>query len=476
MNTTRGILFLALAALPGACTVGPDYAEPVVTPPQAWVEPADNSPAADGPWWRTFHDPVLDSLIERAAASSTDVRVAAARLREARARRGVVTAALWPRVDASGSFSNSRFSENGFLQGLGGGGGAGLPGAIVPGQQINLWQAGVDASWEIDLFGGSRRATEAATADLAAAEFAAGDVLRSVAAEVAGGYVEYRGLQERAALARRTAESQQRTLDVVGEQAKAGIASDLDLAKAQTQASAAAAEVPPLEAAERVAVRRLEVLLGQMPGTLDAELDAEAPVPTPPDALATGVPSEALRRRPDVRAAERRLAASTARIGEATAALYPRFSLTGSFGLQSQELEDLPAGDSRFWVIGPSVRWPILDFGRVRSAIGVQDARTDAALAEYEGTILQALSDVEVALVQITRERRRGADVQRAAEAADRALRLSEDLYHGGLLEFTDLLEAQRAQYVAHDSEAQSRAAVALDAVALYKALGGGWK
>lgn len=375
MNRALPIAMFA-ALLPAACTVGPDYAEPAVTPPPAWVEPADNAPAADGPWWRAFHDPVLESLIERAAASSTDLRVAAARLREARARRGIVTAALWPSVDGNGSYSSSRFSENGFLRGLGGGGG-GLPGAAVPGQQINLWQVGVDASWEIDLFGGQRRATEAATADVAAAEFDAGDVMRSVVAEVAGAYVEYRGLRERVALAQRTAASRQRTLDVVAEQAKAGVASDLDLARAQAQAASSAGDVPPLEAAERVAVRRLEVLLGQMPGTLDAELAADAPIPAPPDVLAAGVPSEALRHRPDVRAAERRLAAATARIGEASAALFPRFSLTGSFGLQSQELNDLPEGDSRFWVVGPAVRWPILDFGRVRAAIGVQDARAD---------------------------------------------------------------------------------------------------
>jgi NodT family efflux transporter outer membrane factor (OMF) lipoprotein len=460
-----------------SCTVGPSYTTPALSTPAGWVEPPGGAPAPDGAWWRSFGDAELESLVGRAARANTNVRIAVARLREARARRGVVSAALFPHVDLDASYSNSRFSENGFLQGFGppSGGSGSLPGAIVPGQQINLYQVGLDASWEIDIFGGQRRAVEAAEADLAAAEYDTGDVVRSVLAEVADGYVQYRGLQTRLALARDTAASDQRSLDVVAEQAKAGIASDFDLSRAEAQTATSRAAVPALDSALRVAVRRLEVLLGAMPGALDLELGPVGPIPAGPDAMAAGIPSETLRRRPDIRAAERRLASATARIGVATADLLPRFSLTGSFGLQSQKIEDLPKGDSRFWAIGPAVRWPLLDFGRIRSNIAVENARTLAAEAAYEGAVLQGLSDVEVALVQLARERQRGVELDRAAAAADRSQTIAQDLYRNGVLEYTSLLDAQRTRNSARDAAAQSHAAASSATIALFKALGGGW-
>jgi NodT family efflux transporter outer membrane factor (OMF) lipoprotein len=476
MNTTRTIVAsAALACFLAGCNVGPNYVAPAIHAPQGWTEPATAEAAADGAWWRTFNDPQLDTLVARAAAANTDIRVAIARLREARARRGVVSSALYPHVDVNGSFSNSRFSENGFLQGFPAGGSSGLPGAVGPGQEINLYQASLDASWEIDIFGGVRRSVEEADANIVAAEFDTGDVIRSVVAEVADGYVQLRGLQTRLEIARNTAETQQKSFEIIREQVGAGVGNDFDLARAESQAATSRAEVPGLEAAVRVAVRRLEVLLGAMPGTLDAELVAHADVPKAPDALAVGIPSDVLRRRPDIRAAERRLAASTARVGVATADLFPRFSLTGSFGLQSQKIEDLPNGDSRFWLVGPAVRWPLLDFGRVRSNIAVENARTQEAEATYEGTIIQALSDVEVAMVRLSREKLRSAELDQAAAAADRSLHIAEDRYHNGVLEYTDLLDAQRTQNSARDAAAQSHTAVSSATVALFKALGGGW-
>jgi NodT family efflux transporter outer membrane factor (OMF) lipoprotein len=489
MKRTAAVAASLAVALLGGCVVGPDYHAPKPAVPESWSESGDavaDGASPDGPWWRWFGDPVLDDLVSRAVAANTDVRVAAARLRESRAQRGVVVAALFPRADLSGSFSNSRFSENGFLSGLGGvgggGGGAGgeggggLPGAIVPGQQINLWQAGVDASWEIDLFGRNTRALEAAGADIGAAEFGLGDALVAVAAEVAEGYVQLRGVQSRLKLARRTLASERETLSVLREQSTAGIASDLDVSRADTEVAGAAARVPDLEGAERVAVRRLEVLVGAMPGTLDEQLLDPRPIPVAPEALNAGIPSDVLRRRPDVRMAERRLAGATARIGVATADLFPRFSLTGSFGLQSQELGDLPEGNSRFWSLGPSVRWPILDFGRVRANIRVQDARSEQALAAYEGTVLRALSDVEVALVRLSRARARLEQLNAAAESARRSVALADELYRGGLLGFLDLLDVQRTLYDAEDALSQSSAAVVSDTVALFRALGGGWE
>ncbi|MFO0858373.1 MAG: efflux transporter outer membrane subunit [Phycisphaerales bacterium] len=466
-----------LAASLSGCTVGPDYHAPSPVVPDAWTERARTDAAhPDGPWWTSFNDPILDDLVTKAAGANTDLRIAVQRLQEARAQRGVVSSAGFPQVDLNGSFSNSRFSENGFLQGLGGSGSGGLPGAIVPGQQINLWQAGVDASWELDLFGRNRRAVQAADADIAADEFGVGDVLVAVIAEVADGYAQLRGIQASLEVAHRTLTSQQETLSVVNEQAAAGVASDLEVSRSQTQVSTTAARIPELESAAQGAIRRLEVLIGAMPGTLDTQLSAACPLPHAPEALDVGIPSEVLRRRPDVRAAERRLAAATARIGVATADLFPRFSLTGSFGLQSQEIGDLPAGDSRFWAIGPSVRWPILDFGRIRSNIRVQDARTAQALAAYEGTVLRALSDVEVSLVRLSRERARAGQLQQAADSARRSVTLATELYRGGLLEFLDLLDAQRTQFLAEEAATQANTAIVTDTVALYRALGGGWE
>ena len=478
-------MLLPLFVLCG-CTVGPDYHPPAPPMPDAWSAGSRGtgvrtaaSPSVDGAWWRSFNDPVLDDLVTRATAANTDVRIAAARLRESRAQRGVVVAALFPQADLSGSFSNSRFSENGFLSGLdglGGGSNGGLPGAVAPGQQINLWQVGVDATWEIDLFGRNRRAVEAAGADIEAAEFGVADALVAVIAEVADGYTQLRGVQSRLDLARRTLDSEQATLAVVREQAGAGIASDLDVTKADTEVSSTAARVPDLESAEHVAVRRLEVLIGSMPGTLDAQLLTASPIPAAPEALDAGIPSDVLRRRPDVRMAERRLAAATARVGVATADLFPRFSLTGSFGLQSQELGDLPKGDSRFWSIGPSMRWPILDFGQVRSNINVQNARSAQALAAYEGTILRALSDVEIALGRLARERARSEQLAKAADSARHSVALAQELYRGGVLQFLDLLDAQRTLFAAEDAASQSSAAIVSDTVALFRALGGGWE
>lgn len=472
-HTGRLLLALLLSAGLASCTVGPDYQPPRTAAPGAWIEPAatTNEPPTD--WWRTFNDPELNTLVEGATTANTDLRIAVARLREARAQRGVIAGALYPEVDAAGSYSNSHFSENGFLKGLGGGGGP--PGAIVPGQEISLYQAGLDASWEIDIFGGNRRAVQAADADLEATAFDVGDAVVSLVAEVADGYIQLRGLQARLSLAESTANSRRETVETIREQAAAGVADALDLARAESQAAEADSRIPGLESAVQVAIRRLEVLTGGMPGALDAELSPAAPLPNPPEALAVGIPSELLRRRPDVRAAERRIAASSARVGVATASLFPRFSLTGSFGLQSQELGDLPTGDSRFWAIGPTVRWPVLDFGRVRSNIAVQNARQERAAAAYEGAVLQALSDVEVALVRLAREERRLDRLVAASDAASRAAAIADEQYRSGVLDYLGLLDAQRTEFVAADAVAQSRAAVAGDTVGLFRALGGGW-
>lgn len=466
--------FALLAALLSGCTVGPDYRKPELAVPPAFAAADEvGSTSPDGPWWRAFGDDELTALIDRAVRGNTDVRVAVARLRQARAALTGAAARALPQVDVGADVTNSQFSENGFLKGLGG---SGPPGAIVPGQRIDLQQVDLDASWELDIFGGVRRAEEASRAELAAASHDLHAVLVSLLGELAGSYFDLRGLQQRLAIAERTVTYQQATLDVITEQVDAGIADAFDLERARNLLANARAHVPELQAQVHATMRRLEVLLGAMPGTLQAELQDARPLPPMPEALAVGIPSQTLRRRPDVQAAERRLAAATARIGEATADLFPRFSLTGQVGLQSQRLDELGSGDSLFWLVGPSVRWPLLDFGRVRANIAVQDARTEQALAIYEGTVLQALSDVEVALVRLARDRRRVAALTDAHTAAEQALHLAEERYRSGVLEFLDLLDSQRTVDDAADAQARGEQSVASDVVALFKALGGGWE
>jgi NodT family efflux transporter outer membrane factor (OMF) lipoprotein len=284
-----------------------------------------------------------------------------------------------------------------------------------------------------------------------------------------------REAQARLALAQQNLADQQQTLDVLREQAAAGVASELDESRAATDYAAVASRVPEFDAAVQVAMHRLEALLGLQPGGLQDELSSARPVPAVPDALGAGIPSEVLLRRPDVRGAERRLAAATARIGQAQADYYPRFSLTGTFGLQSQRLADLPQWDSRFWSVGPALRWPLLDFGRVRERVAIEDARTEEAFARYQRSLVRALSEVEIALVSLSRERRSVEDLDRAADSARHSVDLARELYRNGLLEFLALIDAERTMRVAEEAAARGHAALAHGTITLFETLGGGW-
>jgi NodT family efflux transporter outer membrane factor (OMF) lipoprotein len=424
-------------------------------------------------WWASFGDAQLTDLVGRGVHANSDVRIAIARLRLARAQCRFAGAELGPRIDVDGSYSYSRFSDNGFLKGFDTGG---LPGAVGPGQEINLWQAGLDASWELDLFGGKRREVEAAGADLEATEYEMGDVLLSVEAEVAFAYVELRALQGRLAAARLQVALYEDTLSIERERAGAGTESDLDVARSETAASGAAARVPELDADVRVAIRRLETLIGAQPGALDAELTPVQPIPLIPDAFAADIPAQVLRRRPDVRAAERRLAAATARVGVAEADLYPHVSLLGAFGLQSQNLGDLPSWDSRFFSIGPELRWPLFDMGRVRARIDAQNARAMEAAEQFHKTVLTALGDTESALVRLARAGKTRFERDRSRTAARRAVDLAQSMNANGVLEFLDLLDAERSLAFAEDEAVRAEAAVATDTITLFRALGGGWE
>jgi NodT family efflux transporter outer membrane factor (OMF) lipoprotein len=295
-------------------------------------------------------------------------------------------------------------------------------------------------------------------------------------AEVARNYVEVRGFQRRLAIAQENLKAQQDTLELTRARFNAGLTSELDVTQAASQLATTQSQIPPLETTLKQGIHQLGVLLGQAPGVLLEELSTAAPIPTVPPEVPVGLPAELLRRRPDIRRAERQLAAATARIGVAEANLYPKLSLTGSLGLESLNLGDLPKGASRFWAVGPTLSWPIFDAGRIRANIAVQDARTDQQFSTYQQTVLTALEEVENALVAYSREQVRRAQLVEAVEANQQAVALANDLYRNGLSTFLNVLDSERALFSSQSDLAQSKAIVSTDVVALYKALGGGWE
>jgi len=434
-------------------------------------------------WWTTFHDPELDSLIRRAAESNLDLRIAVSRIREARAARGVSASRLYPDINASGQYQRLRTSANllpsaAIAQTFGGAGsaaGAAPPPLAFGGVEQDIWQDGFDASWELDIFGGVRRSVEAAMADIGAAEENRRDVLVSLLAEVARNYVELRGLQSQLAIARENLRSQQQTLELTQSRFRAGLTGQLDVTRAQTQVSTTESVIPTFQTGIRQSLHRLAILLAKPPDALADELTSPAPIPTGPSAIPVGLPSELLLRRPDIRRAERQLAAATARIGVATADLYPRFSLNGQFGFQSTQFKSFFDYDSRMWAFGPAITFPIFNAGRIRFNIRIQNERQQQSLFQYEQTILVALADVENALVDFRNQQDRRRSLADAVASARQSVELSTELYQKGLTDFLTVLEAQRSLFTTQDALARSERDVAAALVALYKALGGGW-
>ena len=470
MKSVWNIAALGILALSTGCAVGPNYHPPQTGAPAEWSSPLaggeTNGTPADAGWWKTFSDPELNSLVARAAQSNLTLHAAAARVREARAARGVAAADFWPSADASAAYQNERLSANGFPE---------FPPGIVP-FGAEIYQAGFDATWELDVFGGTRRAVEAANAAIASSEFGERDVLVSLQGEVARNYIEARSFQKRLAIARQNIAAQQDVLDLTRDRYKAGLSGDLDVQQASALLATTRAELPPLETGFRQSAYRLGVLLGLPPGALVEELSGDAPIPAAPPEVPAGLPSDLLRRRPDIRRAERDLAAANARIGVATADLFPKFSLTGDVGLQSVGTSDWFTGGSRFWTAGPMVQWRIFDAGRIRANIRVQNARQEQALAGYEQSVLSAMEDVENALTAYAKEQTRHESLVAAAEASRQALDISQQLYQNGLADFLRVLDSQRSLYASQDALVQSDRDVALNLVALYKALGGGWQ
>jgi NodT family efflux transporter outer membrane factor (OMF) lipoprotein len=449
--------------------VGPNYHEPAANPPAEWATPLaggeTNGTLDDSRWWKTFQDPELDSLIGRAAESNLNLRAACARVRQARLEQSMTKAEFWPTIDATASYTANRFSATGLFP-------------FPPGEPLaaNLYQAGFDSAWELDVFGGTRRSVQAAGAELAAAEYGRRDILLTVYGEVARNYIQARAFQRRLAVLRENIGAQQDILNLTRDLFSRGLATDLDVQQGAALLATTQSQEPTLDTGFRDCAYRVAVLLGQPPGALLEELTNRAPVPAAPPSVPVGLPSDLIHRRPDVQQAERRLAAATARIGVAKADLFPKFSLTGDVGLESIQASDWFNYGSRYWTAGPMAQWRIFDAGIIRANIHLQTARQEEALANYEQALLAAFEDVEGMLTAYAHEQVRRLSLQRAVEADEHAVRLADDLYRHGLADYLRVLESQRSLYQGQDALIDSDQAVSSNLIALYKALGGGWE
>lgn len=473
VRTLNTIGFASVMALMiGCAAVGPNYQRPEVKASAQWKEPLNagetNIPASLGAWWKNFNDPELDSLIDRALKSNLDLRMAQARVREARARYRIAAANLWPTVDAASSYARAEASHHQPVLSIP------LPSGVP--FENNVYQAGFDASWELDVFGGKRRATEAAHAEVEADEYGRRATLMTLLGDVARNYLEVRGDQRRLSIARENIKAQEEGLAITRSRFAHGLVSNLDVQQALTLLANTRADVFTLESSLQAAVHRLDVLLGEEPGELLAELSRETPIPAAAPVVPVGLPSELLLRRPDVLRAERQLAAATAQIGVAKSDLFPKFYLTGIAGFESVSASDWFTSGSKFWSVGPSVQWRIFDAGRIRSNIKVQNVKQEQSLAAYEQTVLTAFEDVENQLVFYAKEQQRRGSLQEAVSASQNSLQLAKKLYGNGLTSFLNVLDAERSLYQSQDLLAHSDQAVAANLVGLYKALGGGWQ
>ena len=468
MTEKMKCLFYFAAAglvLLSGCTVGPDYTPPETAVPDAWTQELTVQDANDiAEWWKTFDDPLLWSLIERAQTGSPDVRAAIARIDESRAYRQYTAGDRLPVVTAGGDYTRSRSSGNTL---------ASFPGAL---KEHGQYGAGFDASWEIDVFGRIRRSIEYADGLLGSAVEDWRGVQAALSAEVAANYVELRTIQEELRYAMENIEIQQKTLTLAKDRFDAELVGELDVTQARQNLANTEAQVPTLQIARRQAINRLAVLLGTWPGELERELVDEAPMPALMSEPGVLIPAELLRRRPDIRSAERALAAQTARIGMATADLYPSFSLSGYFELQGTRLSHLGNWDSRAYSYGPGFRWRIFARDQIRSMIAVEEARTRQLLAAYESTVLQAVEETENTLTGYVQETVRRDALIRSVEAAKKSVEMSESLYKSGLTDFQTVLDSQRSLANQQDQLAISRGLILQRVIGLYKAMGGGWQ
>lgn len=462
-----GLLLALLLLGPSACiTVGPDYEAPVAHTPDLWhqslTEGLDTGQASLRTWWTLLEDPVLDGLIERAGANNLDLRLALARVAESRARLGFAKGERVPAVDGVVAGQRTLTSED-----L-------LPASLNPGTQ-DVFGMGIDSSWEVDLWGRIRRSVESASASLEASVEDYRDVLVTLYAEVALNYIQVRALQQQILYTEGNIQTQRDSLQLTTDRNDAGLVGDLDVRQAELNLARTESFLPALRQQLVFAIHRLSVLVGEFPSALHAELIDPKPIPQPPAHVAVGLPSELLRQRPDVRAAERSLASQTARIGVAKAELYPRLSLVGTFSLEASSLGNWVSVASKAFSFGPTIRWNLFNGGRVRAQIDTEEALTEQALVSYEQSVLLAYEEVENAMVAFTQEIQRRDALNRSVVAAEQAVDLVDELYRLGLVDFQNVLDTQRSLFQQQDEYAASQGQVTQNLIQIYKALGGGW-
>jgi NodT family efflux transporter outer membrane factor (OMF) lipoprotein len=463
-----GLRALVAAGFLAGCAVGPDYVPPRTEVPDLWEQELSRG-LVDGQadlrtWWTALDDAELDRLIAQATEGNLDIRQAVARIREARANLGIAGGELFPSVDGTGTVETSRVSNQVAEQ-------------LGPPQSRTdtLYAVGLDATWEIDFWGRIRRNIESADASIGASIEDYRDTLVVLYAEVARNYVGMRTLQARIESALDNVRAQRAALQLTIDRNRAGLAPDLDVRQAELNLATTQAFVPTLRSALAQTINRLAVLLGEYPGALEAELIEPAPIPQPPEEVMVSLPAELLRQRPDIRSAERQLAAQTAQIGVATAELYPQFTLSGSFAFESFSFDNWIETQARSFSFGPAFRWSIFDAGRIRSNIEAQGALTEQALVSYEQTVLGAVEEVENAIAAYVQERDRLESLQRSVVAARESVRLVETLYRTGLTDFQNVLDTQRSQFQQEDALAESEGLVTQNLIEVYRALGGGW-
>ena len=469
----KSIVLLFLPIL-GCTMVGPDYHRPEVVVSQNWMDAGDNrvkTEAADyRAWWKSFNDPVLDRLIDKAYRDNLSLRIAGVRVLEARALLGIAIGELYPQTQqASGSLQYNRISEHGFL--------------AVAAQKLQYWQSevGVNASWEIDFWGKFRRAVESADAGWRATVADYDNALVSLTADVANSYITVRTLEKRIGIARQNAETQNENLKIAEARYRYGTATELDVEQARTVLNNTLAAIPSLEAQLRQSKHGLSVLLGLAPGDLSDYLQGASDIPIAPSQVVAGIPADLLRRRPDIRRAEYQAAAQSAQIGVAKADLYPSFSLTGSFGFLSSTAGTSHLGDmfnwhSRSLAAGPSFQWNILNYGQITNNVRVQDARLQELLIAYQNAVLKSQQEVEDNLVAFLRSQERARFLAMSTAAAKNALDIAVLQYRQGIKDFTTVLIAQQALLNEQDNLAVTLGSISSNLTGVYRSLGGGWE
>ncbi|HEY8034505.1 MAG TPA: efflux transporter outer membrane subunit [Methylobacter sp.] len=471
---TYCLALIVTLLLSGCSAVGPDYERPKIPVPQQWAESTGATGSQPDKWWKTFNDPVLDKLISDAIASNLDLKLTLERVKDARALRSATIAAGLPSLDARSTISrrfnntSSPTAQTGGTSAVGGGFGIGN-------QFVNIFQMGFDAQWELDFFGGVRRAVEAADATIDVEVENSRDVLVTLLGEVARNYIELRANQRLAAITRENLHAQQETQELTQIRQQTGLASMLEVTQAQAQTATTEAQLPNYETLAKQSIHALSVLLGKEPGALAVRLEQQDAVPTVAAKAITSLPSELLQRRPDIRRAERQLAVANASVGVATAELYPKINLAAFIGLQNTTITDFtPIGKS--WSAASSLTMPIFNWGKLNANIKSKKAQFEQTFLTYQSTVLSAFKEVEDALIAYSKEQERHKALAKAVAANQLAVQLANERYQKGLTAFLDVLTSQSALYQAQSSLVSSESQLSSNLIALYKSLGGGWE